>query len=65
VVSPGAGAAPLVRKPTDLMIAMARALQYSMETMGLQPTMRASQIYSAQDATNFFNRAAALLKPKG
>jgi phospholipase C len=56
---------PAVRKPTDLMIAMARSMQFSMETMGVKPAMRVSQIYSAQDATNFFSKAAEKLKSKG
>jgi hypothetical protein len=56
---------PTVRKPTDLMIAMARAMQYSMETMGVQPAMRVSQIYSAQDVNTFFRHATRQLKSKG
>jgi phospholipase C len=70
VVSPPlAGAArakipPAIRKPTDLTIAMAKAMEYSMETLGLKPTMRVSQIYTAQDATNYLRQAAALMKEK-
>ena len=55
---------PAVRKPTDLSVAMAQAMQYSMKTMGLTPTMRVSQIYTAQDATNFFKQAAELMKER-
>jgi hypothetical protein len=64
----GAAAAivpPAVRKPTDLAVDIARAMQYSMDTLGLQPAMRVSQIYTAQDAIDFLKQAAALMKAKG
>ena len=38
---------------------MARAMHYSMDSLGLQPAMRVSQIYTAQDATNFLKQAVA------
>ena len=56
---------PAVRKPTDLAIAMARAMEYSMNILGVQPTMKVSQIYTAQDATDYLEEAAALMKAKG
>jgi phospholipase C len=68
VVSPPATATakipPAIRKPTDLTIAMAQAMEYSMKTLGLQPTMQVSQIYTAQDATKYLSQAAALIKGK-
>jgi phospholipase C len=66
-VPTGAAAAkipPAVRKPTDLSIAMAQAMKYSMDVVGLQPTMQVNQIYTAQDATNYLRQAAALIKTK-
>jgi phospholipase C len=56
---------PAVRKPTDLTIAMARAMEYSMNILGVQPAMKVSQIYTAQDATDYLQQAAALMKAKG
>jgi phospholipase C len=53
---------PAVRKPNDLTFAMARAMEYSMNSLGLKPSMKVSQIYTAQDATNYLNQAAALVK---
>jgi phospholipase C len=69
VVSPPSGAAtaripPTVRKPTDLTVAMAQAMEYSMKTLGMKPMMQVSQIYTAQDAMNYLNHAAALIKEK-
>jgi len=58
----GARVPPAVKKPTDLSLQMARAMQYSMDTMGLHPTMKVSQIYSAQDASNYLRQAADLVK---
>jgi phospholipase C len=55
---------PAVRKPNDLTLAMAHAMDYSMSSLGLKPSMRVSQIYTAQDATNYLNQAAALVQEK-
>jgi len=68
VVSPPPAAAaaarvpPANRKPTDLAVAMARAMQYSMETVGLKPKKRVSEIYTAQDATDYLRQAADLIR---
>jgi len=65
-VAPAAGAKvpPQTRKPTDLSMDMARAMEHSMKTMGLKPPTNVSQIYTAQDATNYFLAAAALIRDK-
>ncbi len=56
---------PTVRKPTDLALNMARAMEYSLGLMGLHVGKSTAEIYSAQDATNYLNAAAALLKSRG
>ena len=52
---------PAVKKPTDLAMSMALAMQHTMSELGLKPKMPASQIYSAQDAANFLADATAAL----
>jgi phospholipase C len=49
-------------KPSDLMLAMVRAMNYSLQQRGITPPSDAKNIYTAQDAANFMaaaNRAAA------
>jgi phospholipase C len=52
---------PEVRKPTDLMMAMAGAMEYSMKQRGIKPPMSLKQIYTAQDAVNYLANAKKLL----
>jgi phospholipase C len=52
---------PAVRKPTDLALSMAKAMEYTMEQLHVKTKMAASQIYSAQDAADFLNDAATAL----
>jgi hypothetical protein len=56
---------PAVKKPTDLAVSMARAMEYTMSQLGIKPMMRTSQIYSAQDASGFLNDAAVALSGSG
>jgi hypothetical protein len=60
----GARIPPAGRKPSDLTLAMARAMDYSMNSLGLKPSMRVDQIDTAQDATKYLNQAGALVKEK-
>jgi phospholipase C len=53
---------PAIRKPTDLVMNMARSMQYSMSKLGIKPAKDLNQIYSAQDAVNYLNNAAQLLR---
>lgn len=49
-------------KPSDLTLAMARAMNYSLQQRGIAPPSDVRNIYTAQDAANFMvaaNRAAA------
>src|ERR1700730_8923460 len=53
---------PANPKPSDLMLAMVRAMDYSLRQRGIVPPSDVKSIYSAQDAANFMtaaNRAAA------
>lgn len=48
-------------KPSDLMLAMARAMNYSLQQRGIAPPSDVKNIYTAQDAADFMaaaNRAA-------
>jgi len=56
---------PTVRKPTDLAVSMAKAMEYTMSQLGIRPVMQTSQIYSAQDASSFLNDAAVALSGSG
>jgi hypothetical protein len=53
---------PTVRKPTDLMMDMAGAMRFSMNKLGIKPKTDLNQIYSAQDAVNYLDNAAKLLR---
>jgi phospholipase C len=48
---------PSKAKPTDLMLAMARAINYSLEQRGIAPPSDVKNIYTAQDAANFISAA--------
>jgi len=53
---------PSNRKPTDLMLAMVRAMDYSLRKRGIASPSDVKNIYTAQDAANFMaaaKRAAA------
>jgi phospholipase C len=53
---------PANPKPSDLMLTMVRAMDYSLRQRGIVPPSDVKSIYSAQDAANFMaaaNRAAA------
>lgn len=53
---------PTVRKPTDLMMLMAGAMEYSMNRLGIKPPTSLKQVYTAQDAVNYLDKAAELLQ---
>jgi phospholipase C len=53
---------PAIRKPTDLMMLMAGAMEHSMNILGIKPPTSLKQIYTAQDAVNYLNHAATLLQ---
>jgi phospholipase C len=53
---------PAVRKPTDLSVTMAQAMQNAMEVLKVTPTMRVSQIYAAQDASEHLRQSATAVK---
>jgi phospholipase C len=57
--------APQIRKPTDLVMLMAQAMQHSLQVMGLKTTKDVNQIYSDQDAADFHREAASLIGQKG
>jgi len=48
---------PAVRKPTDLAILMAQAMEYSLLEKGVKLSKTTHQIYSAQDADTFLREA--------
>ena len=50
---------PSTRKPTDLMLSMAKALDYSLKQRGISPPLDVNSIYSAQDAANYISAANA------
>jgi phospholipase C len=52
---------PAVRKPTDLMLAMAKSIDLSMKKQGTKPTKDINTIYSAQDAVDFVAAASKTL----
>jgi phospholipase C len=56
---------PQIRKPTDLMILMAQAMEHTLQVMGLGTQKGAGQIYSAQDASNYLREAAATIAQRG
>jgi phospholipase C len=52
---------PAVRKPTDLMLLMVGAMEFSMNKLGIKAPMPRNQIYSSQDAVIYLAEAAKLL----
>jgi phospholipase C len=48
---------PLNRKPTDLTMLMAKALNLSLQQRGITPPTDISKVYSAQDAADFISAA--------
>jgi len=64
-VSAGAPSPPKLRTPSDLTIYMAQATQAAADTLGIKLAMHVTDIYSAQDATNFLRQAASQLESKG
>jgi phospholipase C len=52
---------PHVRKPTDLMLAMAEAMEFTMIQMSIRPPRDLAQIYTAQDAVNYLQQAGKLV----
>jgi len=57
--------APPIRKPTDLVMLMAQAMQHSLQVMGLKTAKNLQQIYSAQDAMDYLRDAANQLGQRG
>lgn len=56
---------PTVRKPTDLILAMAGAVQYSMKQQGIDPGSSLSEIYTAKDAVNYLANAIKVIQAAG
>ena len=56
---------PEVRKPTDLVMQMAQAMEYSLGVLGMSTSKNTHQIYSAEDADAFLNEARQLLQQRG
>ena len=52
---------PQVRKPTDLVMLMAQAMQHTLQVMGHSTQKKVSQIHSAQDAADYLQEATAIL----
>lgn len=64
-VSAGAPSEPQTRTPSDLTVYMSQGMQAAADTLGVKLSMHVTDIYSAQDALNFLNRAAGQLASKG
>jgi hypothetical protein len=58
-------APPEVRKPTDLVMQMAQAMEYSLGCVGAKTPMNTHQIYSAQDADTYLKQAHAAVMQRG
>jgi phospholipase C len=56
---------PATRKPTDLMMAMARSLALSLRQNGVNPPKDISTIYTAQDAADFIDSAKKAVATPG
>jgi phospholipase C len=56
---------PPVRKATDLMLLMAQSMQHTLQVMGLSTQKKVTQIYSAQDASDYLREAVAQLPHAG
>jgi len=56
---------PDVRKPTDLSVAMANAMQHSLNILNITTPMHANDIHTAADATTFFRQANAAIAADG
>ncbi|HEV2576096.1 MAG TPA: alkaline phosphatase family protein [Acidobacteriaceae bacterium] len=56
---------PKLRKPTDLTMLMAQAMEYSLHTQGINLSKSTHQIYSAQDAVNYLKEAKNAIKAIG
>lgn len=56
---------PGVKRPTDLMLAMAGVVEYSMKAKGIDPGADLNQIYSAQDAVNYLANATKKIQAAG
>jgi phospholipase C len=52
---------PQLRKPTDLVMLMAQAMQHTLQVMGVSTRRQVSQIHSSQDASDYLAEAAALI----
>jgi phospholipase C len=58
-------AGPQIRKPTDLVMLMAQAMQHSLQVMGIKTSKNVNQIYSAQDAMDYLRETANLIGQRG
>ena len=56
---------PQLRKPTDLVMLMAQAMQHTLQLMGVNTQRKVSQIYSTQDAADYLNETASLVAQRG
>jgi phospholipase C len=55
-------AEPAVRKPTDLTLLMAQAMQHTLSTLGLKTQRQVGQIVTAQDAADYLQEANNVLQ---
>jgi hypothetical protein len=58
-------APPEVRKPTDLVMQMAKAMEYSLGLVGAKTRTNTHQIYSAQDADTYLKQAHDAVMQRG
>ena len=56
---------PEIRKPTDLVMLMAQAMEYSLNQVGAAPSINTNQIYSAQDADAYLKSAYNAVMKRG
>jgi hypothetical protein len=54
-----------MRKPTDLVMLMAQAMEYSLGQVGLTLSKNTKQIFSAADADAFLAEARAAVAQRG
>jgi phospholipase C len=56
---------PQGRKPTDLVMLMAQAMQHTLQVIGISTQKKVSQIHSAQDAADYLHEASVLIAQWG
>lgn len=58
-------APPELRKPTDLVMMMAQAMEHSLSLIGVKTSKTTHQIYSAKDADAYLKEAQGLIMRRG